>query len=136
MVQTIFNNSNAIAWPEAFQVLPVVVIDASILLVLGQPFITIGMITLAVGIAAGILKNTSAFGSFGEPPRPQPIGRLDVRVPVMLLLTEEQIAKIDQIVRTGAMRSNTMWAGRRRFIMSAVDEKLARADASNWPLVA
>jgi hypothetical protein len=137
MLQTIFRTSNVIAWPDALAVLPVVIIEAGILLVLGQPFINLGAIALSVGIAAGIFKNRSDSGSFGEPARPQPIGRPDVRVPVTLLLTEEQLAKIDRIMRTdSALRSKNLLAGRRRFIMSAIDEKLARAEASDWPLAA
>jgi hypothetical protein len=137
MLQRTFRTFTAIAWPDVVALLPVAVIQAGILLVLGQPFITFGAVAVAVGIAAGIVKNRPDSGSFDEPARPRLVGRPDIRVPVTLLLTEEQLAKIDRIVRVdSALRSRNLPAGRRRFIMRAVDEKLERARSSDWPLAA
>jgi hypothetical protein len=138
MLPTVFENSSANPWADVLGLLPVVMIDTCILLVLGQPFIAFGAIALAAGIATAVVRNRPDAGASGEPPEPpQSVGWRDVRIPVMLLLTEEQLAKIDRIVRTDStLRNRSLVAGRQRFIVRAVDEKLARTGPSERPLAA
>lgn len=116
----------------------VLAVQAGILLAVGQPFLTFGVIAVAVGAVGGLVRNQIASGvvAIGTAkavetiknlvgPRKRSKGLPDnglrpLPVPIVVLVPGQKLAKIDSF-----SCNEDIDAGRRRWIMTAIDEKLA-----------
>jgi hypothetical protein len=112
-------------------------IEAKILLAVGQPFATLGLISLAVGAAGGFIMNRLRSISF-ESAFFKPSGSImasaesaRVLILVTIMIPEPKLARIDMLLP--AKDVNRI---RRQWILEAIDEKLARARTPDFPAAA
>jgi hypothetical protein len=110
-------------------IMPTVLVGT--LLVVGQPCLTFGGIAIAAGVAGGLLKNQADSVAMLDCHWEALVQTPDVLIPVMMLLSEYKLRKMDAL-----LPGKDITAERRRWIMTAIDEKLAREQTPKFPVAA
>lgn len=114
-------------------------VQTVILLAVGQPCLTYGAIVVAVGAVGGFLNQADS-GAIEiamkkllgrSKRRGAPAPRSDVLTPVMMIMSEDKLTKIDAF-----LPGKDISKERRRWIMTAIDEKLAREHTPEFPAAA
>jgi hypothetical protein len=117
-------------------VLGVLWIQAVILIAVGQPCITLGLVALAAGLVGGFVRHKIdarhseiAMNMTKTPDSPLP---LEDSVLIVVLIPRSRLVQIDALIP----RTKNLPQARRQWIGDAIDEKLARQRTPEFPIAA
>jgi hypothetical protein len=109
--------------------LGILILQAGVLVTVGEPFITLGAIALIVGAVGGFMMNqlnppslANPFDTIKEGAARQGPAAHGMLAPVVVLIPADTLAAIDSALQTKEMLDE----GRRRWILIAIREKIAR----------